>query len=193
MKNRDQIIEAATRVIARHGVKRATMNDVATEAGVARQTLYNIYANKDELLLAMIRHFATTSLAAIQSEAARAPSLGDKLDVYFLHSAIKPFEFMMSSPEAKDIIDGFNETARTALNATYDSYRAELQNMLTPYTRQIEAAGLTANDLAAYIFIGTKGAKSGATDRDHLEALLRTLKVMVVSLVGEATSGEPRR
>ena len=185
MKNRDQIIEAATRVIARHGVKRVTMNDVAAEAGVARQTLYNIYANKDELLYAMIRQFACKSLATIQSEAATARSLGEKLDIYFLHSAVKPYEFMTASPEAKDIVDGFNESARNALMATYGSFRVELETMLAPYAAQIEATGLTVQELADYIYLGAKGAKSGASDRDHLLRLLHTLKIMVVSLVGE--------
>ncbi len=186
MKKRDHIIEAAISVIARHGVKRTTMNDVAAEAGVARQTLYNAYASKDDLLHAMIQHFACSSLNAIRIEAAEAHSLADKLDIYFLHSAVKPYEFLTASPEAKDIVDGFDEAARESLMASYKRYRIELENMLKPYARQIEAAGQTVPELADYIYVSAKGAKSLATNRDHLVKLLHSLKIMVLSLIGEA-------
>ncbi|MCE2519566.1 MAG: TetR/AcrR family transcriptional regulator [Alphaproteobacteria bacterium] len=36
------------------GLKLATMNDVAGEAGVTRQTVRNLFANRDELLRATI-------------------------------------------------------------------------------------------------------------------------------------------
>ena len=44
------IAEAAIRVISRYGVKRTTMQDIADEAGVVRQTLYNYYKKKDDVL-----------------------------------------------------------------------------------------------------------------------------------------------
>ena len=44
-----KIIEAAVEVFHRYGVKRASMSDIADEAGVSRQTVYNAFSNKDEL------------------------------------------------------------------------------------------------------------------------------------------------
>ena len=42
-----KIVDAAFRVFSRYGVKRTTMNDIAEEAGLVRQTLYTVYKNKD--------------------------------------------------------------------------------------------------------------------------------------------------
>jgi AcrR family transcriptional regulator len=48
---RTQILDAATKVFAIKGLHRATIKDVAREAGVADGTIYNYFANKDALLI----------------------------------------------------------------------------------------------------------------------------------------------
>ncbi len=50
------VIEAALRVFARSGVAAATLEDIATEAGVSRGALNWHFHSKDELLTAIIDH-----------------------------------------------------------------------------------------------------------------------------------------
>ena len=185
MKNRDQIIKAAINVISRHGVKCTTMNDVAAEAGVARQTLYNVYAKKEDLLRAMIRYKSEQSIAAIRCEAADADDLGTKLDVFFCHHMIKPFEALRALPDSKDLINGFNDAARDELAVSFENHRAELQKMLSHYSDRIKAAGLTPRELSDTIESSAKGAKNAAKDKRHLIKQLNALKIMVLTLVGE--------
>ncbi len=47
---RDQVIEAATRRFNRHGFKSVTMDDIARELGMSKKTLYQVVANKVELI-----------------------------------------------------------------------------------------------------------------------------------------------
>ena len=51
---REQILEAATRVFAEKGFRRATTREVAREAGVSEGTIYNYFEDKDALLIAII-------------------------------------------------------------------------------------------------------------------------------------------
>jgi AcrR family transcriptional regulator len=51
---REQILEAATRVFAEKGFRRATTREVAREAGVSEGTIYNYFEDKDALLLAIL-------------------------------------------------------------------------------------------------------------------------------------------
>jgi AcrR family transcriptional regulator len=51
---RMQILDAATRVFARKGFNRATIHDVARDAGVADGTIYNYFANKTDLLFGLL-------------------------------------------------------------------------------------------------------------------------------------------
>ncbi|MGH8128468.1 MAG: TetR/AcrR family transcriptional regulator [Gammaproteobacteria bacterium] len=51
---RDAIIEAARQVFLRESYSGASMELVAHEAGVSKQTIYNHFANKDELFRALV-------------------------------------------------------------------------------------------------------------------------------------------
>src|SRR5215469_14399912 len=51
---RTQILDAATRVFASKGFNRATIRDVARDAGVADGTIYNYFANKTDLLFGLL-------------------------------------------------------------------------------------------------------------------------------------------
>ena len=81
----DRILESAAAVFARKGFHQATIREIAELADVADGTIYNYYANKRELLLAMTRHIIADSaddvLEDFQAEDDRAfltAILGDR-------------------------------------------------------------------------------------------------------------------
>jgi AcrR family transcriptional regulator len=51
---RRQILDAATRVFAERGYPRATIRQVARSAGVAEGTIYNYFADKEDLLFGLL-------------------------------------------------------------------------------------------------------------------------------------------
>src|SRR5579885_1971914 len=52
---RAHILEAADRLVMRDGYNTATMDRVAEEAGVSKQTLYNYFADKESLIVALVK------------------------------------------------------------------------------------------------------------------------------------------
>src|SRR2546421_8990875 len=56
------IIEAAVRIFARSGVPGATLEDIASEAGVTRGALCWHFHSKDELVSAIIKHYSPHSM-----------------------------------------------------------------------------------------------------------------------------------
>jgi AcrR family transcriptional regulator len=68
----EQILEAAAAVFARKGFHQATIQEIAEQADVAAGTIYNYYADKRDMLVAITRQViantASESLAAHQIE-----------------------------------------------------------------------------------------------------------------------------
>jgi AcrR family transcriptional regulator len=62
---RTQILLGAAKVFAEKGYHKATTKEIAQAAGVSEGTIYNYFANKRELLLAMIELLALQSLKSI--------------------------------------------------------------------------------------------------------------------------------
>ena len=51
----ETILNAATVMFARYGYAKTTIGDIVTEAGVARQTVYNSFSSKEEILRAVVQ------------------------------------------------------------------------------------------------------------------------------------------
>jgi AcrR family transcriptional regulator len=62
-----QILRATERAIARHGLQRVTLEDVAREAGVTRQTLYRYYGNRRQLIAAAMEREHKRFLRELQA------------------------------------------------------------------------------------------------------------------------------
>ena len=180
---KEKIVDAAIRVIVRYGMKRTTMNDIAEEAGISRQTLYTVFSGKDEVLQATIRLMADRALKAIAAGCREAGTLGDKLDVAVEHLAVRPYRMLSATPDASDIIIGFNAAARDEIAVANERYREGFERLLRPHEDRIMACGLTLRDLADFIQTTVTGAKHEAKSEQHLASLLTSLKVLVLSLV----------
>ena len=187
MKEREEkIIEAAIQLFMRYGVKRTSMNDIAAEAGIARQTLYNAFSNKDAVLQATIRLLANRSHAGIEEGLKNTNNLGDRLDVIFKHTVIEPFELLDASPNSEDIVAGFNASSQNELAAAAERNRVIIAQVLEPAQGAVERSGLSLDQFADFIQRSASGAKYNANSRKHLMMLLDALKVAVLKVTGDA-------
>jgi AcrR family transcriptional regulator len=126
---RDHILRAATDVFARHGFRNATIKQVAKAAGVADGTIYNVFANKDAMLTALLEKLrpdadepSNTSMQTLFQQRASAlepdtlkvlrfvlaealvdPDLRAKFLKRILHPALDPLEATLKDdPRAAD-------------------------------------------------------------------------------------------
>lgn len=174
------IAEAAMRIVLRYGMARATMSDVAQEAGISRQTLYAIFSSKDDLMRATIRYLADRTMESIGAEFERTEELSERLDAVIQFMAVRSFELLSASPDADDIVSGFNAACKEELENNSARYRALIEEMLEPYGPNISAAGMTVPMLADFIQKSTLTIKHEATDMTHVKALAGALKALVL-------------
>lgn len=61
---RQEVLKAALRIYARSGVSAATLDDIASEAGITKSALCWHFHSKEDLLAELIRHYSPHSLLA---------------------------------------------------------------------------------------------------------------------------------
>jgi AcrR family transcriptional regulator len=82
-----RLLDATVACIARVGVSKTTLDEVAREAGCSRATLYRYFPGKPALLGGLLVREAAALEAALQSAAAGADSLEDAVVAIVIRSA----------------------------------------------------------------------------------------------------------
>jgi len=183
MEMRIKILEAAVRVFMRYGVGRTRMGDIATEAGVVRQTLYSFFKSKNEILAASIRHYSEVSLDKIQKEWDTCDGISEKLDVYFEHAIIASYQMISATPDARDMIGGFNahgmaETERAQANKI-DVWEIELSE----HAMSKRHRALKKKQLSEFIVLSSIGLRDQAKSEKQLRSLLAIQKRCILDLI----------
>ncbi|WP_224816431.1 TetR/AcrR family transcriptional regulator [Hasllibacter sp. MH4015] len=179
----EMIAAAAIRVFSRYGLKRATMNDVADEAGVVRQTLYNVFSNKNEVIEGAIRYYCAGILQRTLADWDGAQTLSEKLDILFQHAVIDPWDALRDAPDAAELEQAAHPAASAAMEEAQANIHAALTDLLRPHGPALAAKGQSPESLAAYLVTATHGIKHNTPDRDRLLGLLATLKTSVEVMV----------
>src|SRR6201987_838580 len=76
---RERILAAAERCIDRHGIRKTTMDDVASEVGLSRPSVYRYFADRDDLLLELITRHGRALVDRARKSIARQRSLQDQI------------------------------------------------------------------------------------------------------------------
>jgi TetR/AcrR family fatty acid metabolism transcriptional regulator len=84
---RAQIVQCAADVIADSGYARATMAEIARQAGVAKSVISYHFADKNELMEELIRTAVATFTEFIEPRLAAQPSAAGKIGAYLAGSA----------------------------------------------------------------------------------------------------------
>lgn len=114
-ETRDQILDAAERLFAEHGVSRTSLEDIAMRAGCTRGAIYGHFRNKSDLFVAMTNRvmLPMEMLVAATADTAEPDPLGRirQLLVYFLSKAVvephsrRVFEVLFTKCEnTKDMV-----------------------------------------------------------------------------------------
>ncbi len=181
IKTENNILNAAMRMFSRYGVKRTSMADLAQEAGISRQTLYNAYKNKDEVLRALIRAFASAALADSTKALRNVHDLGGQLDIVLHNLTVTGFDLVAQMPNAQDLIDGFNASGKAEMDAAAETFRLLIADLLKPHHAALARNGLDADALADFVQHAAKAMGRTARDRAHLLQQLHSLRQLCLA------------
>ncbi|MEM7300449.1 MAG: TetR/AcrR family transcriptional regulator [Pseudomonadota bacterium] len=180
MGNKEKnIVEAAIRTVSRYGVRRTTMSDIASEAGVSRQTLYASYSCKEQIMTACLRHMADEKHATIQCEWKNVTTLSEKLDIFFQYCVVEPFNMLKAMPDSEDLYSGFNAAAMAELERANQEKKGLLETLFSDAA--IAGQKVSTSDLAEMTVRASGSFKYEVGDEEHLKRLLDALKTSVLA------------
>lgn len=86
---RQLILDAAKRFFVRDGVAAASIDAIAAEAGVSRQTVYNLIGDRDQLFLAVVHDVTARSSALLMAVIATFPDQPDDVQAALTDFAVR--------------------------------------------------------------------------------------------------------
>ncbi|WP_342077911.1 helix-turn-helix domain-containing protein [Yoonia sp. SS1-5] len=178
-----RLVNAATVVFQRYGVSKTTMNDIAREAGVARQTLYNAYPSKEAILRAAVRKGNAATVDEVTRIWAEQDSFADKLETFFTLGPISWYDTVQASPEAADLIDGMHSIASEEMLEAHAGWTALFSAQIAAHAAAGSPAAQNTKATADFVFSTSANAKYDAPDRDTFLTRLRILKTAVLGMM----------
>jgi AcrR family transcriptional regulator len=173
---RERVLEAAYACIARYGMGKTTVEDVARQARVSRATVYRYFpGGRDQLLADVVAWETARFFGRLADAVGAAPDLATLLvdGLMYAHRAVEEHEVLQKVLQT--------EPDRLLPSLTVASHRVLvlIRGFLVPYLAAERLRdGLTAEEASDYVarmvlsFIGTQGSHD-LTDRPTVEALVR--------------------
>jgi AcrR family transcriptional regulator len=124
-----RIVDAALAVFARYGFRRASMADVAREAGVARATLYLAFKDKAALFGFVAGQVVDRALTAAAAAWRSDANLADNIEALLLAKDLPLFRLLHLSPHGAELLAVDADVTRThaqRLHATFEAAVAAL-------------------------------------------------------------------
>jgi AcrR family transcriptional regulator len=178
---RERILAAAERCIDRHGIRKTTMDDVASEVGLSRPSVYRYFADRDDLLIELITRHARALLERARKSISRQSNLPDQIVENVLYTA----EHGRRDPLTRHCIDpdGTSLGRRMIASGTTAIIRAEMWDpVLDAAVANNELPpGLPRSDVHLWLGDVTKlvmrGIEDGEGDVRRYRSILRRFVV----------------
>ena len=88
VSKRQAILDAAKRAFVRDGVNSVSIDAVAADAGVSRQTVYNLIGDRDQLFVAVVEDVTARSSASLMAVVATFPDKPEDIQTALTEFAI---------------------------------------------------------------------------------------------------------
>jgi len=126
----DAIIEAAVKVIARHGYHNSQVTKIAREAQVADGTIYLYFENKDDILISLFRTKMSEFVDQVEQKIDQVESAEEKLyQLIYMH--FKQFALDSSLAVVTQIeLRQSNRKIREGIGATLKKYHLLIEELI---------------------------------------------------------------
>jgi len=180
---RDRLLEAAELVFAREGLRGASMERIAAEAGVARATVYAYFTDKEDAFLQVSQRLARQMEAVVDAALAGPGAPAARVRNALLAKLLLAFRIARSSPQAADLMAAKDRLAGPIF--------AEMDRRIiaTLAVALAQAAVPDPGHTAFVLLMGAKGVSHAVEDSAGLRA---GVTLLVDAALRGLAAGAPR-
>ena len=190
---REAILQAALGAFSRYGFRRAAVDDVAREAGVAKGTVYLYFDSKESLFRAVAQLVGERLLAgAEKARGADAPPT-ERLRLVLEAKFLFLHDVVARSPHAAELLDSKGKLAADLFEVVDRRYHALVAAVLAEGVEagelDLTRAGLTPTTAAAFLVrvghgLDAPDPSGGLPSRDVYRRRIAELVRVVVAGIG---------
>jgi AcrR family transcriptional regulator len=181
-QKKSRILTAARAVFLRFGYKRVSMSDIAEASGISRAALYLVFKNKEDIFVGVYLRWLDETLADIQSAIAKDVTPEKRMELAFEIWAVRPFEMMVMSPEAKELIECSFGFAQDPIRNGYREFEATIVPILASIAKLRSSGKRMAPERTAHVLASAvRGFKQAATSPAELRQLIKELLFISLS------------
>jgi AcrR family transcriptional regulator len=201
MGSSDRILSAAENIFARFGFRRASMSQIADEAGLTRQALYHHYPSKEALFRAVVEELhehayeaeAQAGLAQERAGKGLADILAAQVGARFRYL----LECVEESPQAEELLSEHQLQTRDLYQGFVEhnaDLRAETIDRVCARQGLSLQDGMTSRELAHCIQIAIRGFNDLGLNAHVLRELDRMVRLVVAGAIAPvATQSRVKR
>lgn len=177
MENKDALIaQVALSQFSKYGLRKTTMQDVADAAKISRQTLYNRFPNKDELLRHVAQYYFNDNIQRCQEALTEKSNLSDVLDILIDHFVIEAWHTVHSMPDAEEFEMSTNDIIEDEVKVAVKQKSQLITEVLLKHCNETKLKSQEAYDIARFFCATAAGIKISAEHPDELKSLTNVLK-----------------
>jgi TetR/AcrR family transcriptional regulator, regulator of autoinduction and epiphytic fitness len=190
---RAAILGAALRLFGQYGYKRTSIDDIATEADIAKGSVYLSFGSKEEIFRALCEDIVRRiEVQALQARDSDAP-LPDRILAILQAKFGFYFETVRSSPHAAELMDSKNRLSAGLFEKSDRRYQRILRDTIEAASARGEIApsrhGMSPDSVVELLLAGAYGIEHSATSA----VVMRRRMTELVNVVLAGISAEEEK
>ncbi len=194
---REEILSAARNIFAHYGFRRASLEEIAREAGISRTAVYHHFKNKEDIFRAVCEGIYARANEKAENAASTGEPVDRKLVALLEAQAGWIFRLLASSRHGLEVVDESNRLCGD-ITATWSRRSIKLltrvlQNAQDRGELDTAAAGFTPETAAGFLFLCAHGLQGPSpanvpSATQYSRRLAGLVRLSVAGLGGRPTS-----
>lgn len=189
---REAILDAAFKAFALYGYRRTSMEEIARGTGLSRPSLYQAFANKEEIFRALSERVHAESLRQVEASLNGEGPLASRLEGALVAKVGRLLTIVADSPHGEEILDESNRLCGDVVLDSVERFQAMLAASIAAAVRSGElslaGSGLSAPAAAELLRLSATGLKHELKNEREYRKRARHLVQIFLAGLGAARS-----